>query len=76
MDLHVDAGEVVALVGPNGAGKTTTLKALAGYVRPTAGKSAGKVARWSGPRTYGRAMVCHLSTRVVLSFADLPLERT
>jgi sulfate-transporting ATPase len=28
--LHVDAGEIVALLGANGAGKTTTLLALAG----------------------------------------------
>jgi branched-chain amino acid transport system ATP-binding protein len=32
IDLHVDAGEFVALVGPNGAGKTTMLGAIAGMV--------------------------------------------
>jgi len=37
IDLHVDAGELVALIGANGAGKTTTLKALAGMLRPTGG---------------------------------------
>ena len=28
--LHVDEGEMVALVGSNGAGKTTTLRAISG----------------------------------------------
>jgi branched-chain amino acid transport system ATP-binding protein len=38
MDLHVDAGEVVALIGANGAGKTTTLLTLAGELTPLAGE--------------------------------------
>ncbi|GIE86418.1 heme ABC transporter ATP-binding protein [Actinoplanes regularis] len=33
VDLHADAGELIALVGPNGAGKSTLLAALAGDVR-------------------------------------------
>ena len=32
LDLHVNAGEVVALIGANGAGKSTTLLTLAGEV--------------------------------------------
>ena len=37
VDLHIGAGERVALVGPNGAGKSTLLRAIAGLVEPTAG---------------------------------------
>ena len=37
VDLHVAAGERVALVGPNGAGKSTLLRAIAGLVEPAAG---------------------------------------
>ena len=33
-----EAGSLTAIVGPNGAGKTTLLKALAGLVRPAAGR--------------------------------------
>ena len=38
IDLEVGAGEMVTLIGANGAGKTTTLKALAGLIRPAAGR--------------------------------------
>ena len=32
VDLHVERGEMVAVLGPNGSGKTTILRALAGLV--------------------------------------------
>jgi branched-chain amino acid transport system ATP-binding protein len=38
IDLHVDAGEVVALIGANGVGKTTTLLTLAGELAPIEGE--------------------------------------
>jgi ABC-2 type transport system ATP-binding protein len=38
LSFAVNAGEIVGLIGPNGAGKTTTLRALAGILRPTAGR--------------------------------------
>ncbi|MGH8927193.1 MAG: ABC transporter ATP-binding protein [Acidimicrobiia bacterium] len=41
--LHIDAGEVVALVGENGSGKSTLAKILAGLYRPSTGRVA-----WDG----------------------------
>jgi ABC-2 type transport system ATP-binding protein len=38
IDLEIAAGEFFGLLGPNGAGKTTLISALAGLVRPDAGK--------------------------------------
>jgi branched-chain amino acid transport system ATP-binding protein len=37
ISLHVDTGEVVALVGANGAGKTTLMRTISGLLRPAAG---------------------------------------
>ena len=45
IDLHVDAGEVVALLGENGAGKSTVSKLISGVVRPSAGEMT-----WLGER--------------------------
>jgi branched-chain amino acid transport system ATP-binding protein len=37
LSLHVDEGEVVALLGRNGAGKTTTMNTIMGVVPPRSG---------------------------------------
>ena len=38
LSLHVESGEVVAVVGANGAGKTTLLRTVAGLLTPTRGQ--------------------------------------
>ncbi len=37
-NLHIEEGEIYALLGPNGGGKTTIFKSLAGLSRPNTGK--------------------------------------
>src|SRR5687768_3805485 len=45
VDLHIAAGEIVALVGPSGCGKSTLLNLMAGFDRPDRGeiKVSGEV---------------------------------
>jgi len=38
VSLHVDSGEIVAVIGANGAGKTTLLNTLSGVLHPRTGK--------------------------------------
>jgi iron(III) transport system ATP-binding protein len=38
LNLHVKPGEFFTLLGPSGCGKTTALRALAGFIEPSAGE--------------------------------------
>jgi ABC-type sugar transport system ATPase subunit len=38
VDLHVDDGEVVALLGRSGSGKTSLLRVVAGFAQPASGR--------------------------------------
>src|SRR5271165_2140531 len=38
LTMAVAAGEILAMIGPSGSGKTTALRAVAGFVRPAAGR--------------------------------------
>ena len=40
VSLHVNEGEIVALLGANGAGKTTTLRTICGLLKPASGDIA------------------------------------
>jgi ABC-2 type transport system ATP-binding protein len=71
VDLHVQAGQVFALLGTNGAGKTTTLELLQGYRRPKAGSV--RVLGYE-PVRHGRSL--RRRTGVMLQEAGLITELT
>ena len=69
-DLHLGAGERVALVGPNGAGKSTLLRTLTGVLAPHEG-----VVRLAGlPILEQRRAVVARAIAVVPELIQLPFE--
>jgi iron complex transport system ATP-binding protein len=67
VSLSVELGQWVSVVGPNGAGKTTLLHAVAGVVRPTAGRIdvLGHDARTIGVRGRARSIALVPQTPIV-----------
>ena len=60
LSLNVDRGQILMLVGDNGCGKTSLLKALTGFLPPSAGEFAvlGQhygASDWRELRHHGRA---------------------
>jgi branched-chain amino acid transport system ATP-binding protein len=72
VSLHVNPGEIVAIVGANGAGKTTLLKAVTGLVKPRGGDitlNRDSILRCRTERTV--AMGCSLVPEGRHVFGDL-----
>jgi len=64
VDLHVAAGERVAIVGQNGSGKTTLVRHLNGLLRPTEGRVTVDGTDAAG------LTIAQLASRVGLVFQD------
>src|ERR1041385_1230879 len=75
INLHVDEGEIVALIGSNGAGKTTTLRTISGLSHPRSGdvrfagesikdETADRIARMGiGHAPEGRRLFAKMTVR-------------
>lgn len=62
VSLHVEAGEIVALIGANGAGKSSTLRAIVGLVPVSAGSiQSPQGAAIGGRSTHWIATRCRIA---------------
>jgi NitT/TauT family transport system ATP-binding protein len=61
VDVHVSAGETLALLGPSGCGKSTLLRVLAGFESPDTGSVTLDGAEVTGPSPL-RGMVAQAGT--------------
>jgi branched-chain amino acid transport system ATP-binding protein len=75
VSLHVNRGEVVALIGANGAGKTTLLRTITGLVRARAGEIllSGRDVR-RAPTEETVALGCSLVPEGRQVFAPMPVR--
>ncbi len=69
--FHCEAGELLALVGPSGSGKTSLLRAIAGLMKPRAGRIACGESAWLDTATGVDLRPQH--RRVGLVFQDYAL---
>jgi branched-chain amino acid transport system ATP-binding protein len=62
LSLHVDEGEIVALLGTNGAGKSTTLRTISGLMKPQSGdvRFLNRSIAGLSPETIVRLGVAHV----------------
>jgi branched-chain amino acid transport system ATP-binding protein len=75
LDLHLEAGEVVALLGANGAGKTTTLLGLSGLVEVLGGRVElqGRTVSGTAPHLLASQGLAHVPEDRAL-FTDLTVR--
>lgn len=80
VSVEVPRGELHVVLGPNGAGKTTLVRAVAGLVRPSAGRVVvgGRDVTLEPPGSRGVGVVLQgaplLPLRTVLDHVAFPLE--
>ena len=62
LSLHVEEGEIVALLGANGAGKSTTLRTISGLIARRAGdvRLSGRSIAGLSPEAVVRAGIAHV----------------
>jgi branched-chain amino acid transport system ATP-binding protein len=75
VSLHVDKGQIVAILGANGAGKTTLMKSIAGIKKPTSGSLMfdGKVMNQLPPYAFAdKGILASPEGRMILK--DLTVE--
>lgn len=74
MDLHIDAGEFLAILGPSGCGKSTLLRMIAGLAPPDAGRIVVQPDQEKFQTSFVFQDAHLLPWRTVLDNAALPLE--
>jgi branched-chain amino acid transport system ATP-binding protein len=74
LSVHIEEGEVVALLGRNGAGKTTTLRSVAGLTPPRSGEIRYKgenIAGLDAHRISRKGIALVPETRDIFSFLNV-----